>query len=63
MTTGGVVYLTDSIDEARGYGDAVISVTFYDETPTRFQSAPYSDATEFYATVDQISSDAAISVI
>ena len=53
----GVVFLTDSLDEARGYGDAVFEVELLNGQPTFFQESPISNAKEFYATVAQLRED------
>ncbi len=55
---GGVVYLTDSIDEARGYGDVVFEVELLNGQPTFFQDAPTSiTAKEYYVSVAELSND------
>jgi hypothetical protein len=53
----GVVYLTDSIDEAKGYGEVVFEVELLNGEPTFFQEAPTSGAKEFYVTVSQLRED------
>lgn len=49
-----VVFLTDSIDEAREYGEVVFEVELLNGQPTFFQESPMSNAKEFYATVAQM---------
>ena len=56
-TADGVVFLTDSIEEARGYGDVVFEVELLNEQPTFFQESPMSSAKEYYATVAQLRED------
>ena len=46
----GVVFLTDCVDEAEGYGDAVVAVDIPDEDVSHFQQSPISNANEY--TVD-----------
>ena len=53
----GVVFLTDSIEEARGYGDVVFEVELLNGEPTFFKESPMSSAKEFYATVAQLRED------
>ena len=56
-TANGVVFLTDSIEEARGYGDVVFEVELLNEQPTFYQESPISSAKEYYATVTQLRED------
>lgn len=48
----GVVFMTDSIKEAKGYGDAIFAIEIDD--PTFFQDCPTSNAKEYYADVDKV---------
>ena len=54
---GGVVYLTDSIEEAQGYGDVVFEVELLNGQPTFFQESPVGNAKEFYVTVTELNND------
>ncbi len=55
LSQGGVVFLTDSIEEARGYGDVVIEVANIE--PVYFQDAPYSDAKEYFVSIEELRSN------
>lgn len=44
----GVVFLTDSIEEAKGYGEVVFEIELLNAEPTFFQESPVSNAKEFY---------------
>lgn len=52
LTEGGVVFLTDSVEEARGYGDVVFAIEHVDAV--FFQEAPTSNAKEYYVTVEEL---------
>ena len=51
LDDGGVVFVTDSIEEAKGYGGAVFEIELLNEEPVFFQNAPYSSAKEYYIPV------------
>ena len=53
----GVVYLTDSVEEAQGYGDVVFEVSLLNEIPVFFQESPVGNANEFYITADTLNND------
>lgn len=44
----GVVFVTDSIDEAKGYGEVVFEIELLNGEAVFFQESPISDAKEFY---------------
>ena len=52
MNQGGVVFLTDSINEARGYGEVVLEISYVE--PVFFQDAPTSNAKEYYVSVEEL---------
>lgn len=52
LTEGGVVFLTDSVEEARGYGDVVFVVEHVEAK--FFQECPTSYAKEYYVTVEEL---------
>lgn len=52
LTTGGVVFLTDDIEQARGYGDVVFEIENVDAV--FFQEAPMGPGNEYYVTVDEL---------
>ena len=56
-TTDGVVFLTDDIEEARGYGDAIFEIEMLNVEPTFFQESPISSAKEYYVTVADLRND------
>ncbi len=53
----GVVYFTDSIEEAKGYGDVVIEVELLNAEPVFFQESPVSDAKEYYVSCATLRED------
>lgn len=52
LDSGGVVFLTDSIEEARGYGDVVFAVENVE--PVFFQECPTIAAKEYFVTVEEL---------
>lgn len=56
-TKDGVVFLTDSIEEARGYGDVVFEIELLNSEPTFFQESPVSNAKEYYVTCESLRED------
>ncbi len=57
LDAGGVVFVTDSIEEAKGYGSVVFEIELLNESPVFFQDAPYSNAKEYYIPVAVIQED------
>lgn len=57
LNQGGVVFLTDSIEEARGYGDIVFEISYVE--PVFFQDAPTSNAKEYFVTVEELRNNGA----
>ena len=57
VDAGGVVFVTDSIEEAKGYGSVVFEIELLNESPVFFQDAPYSNAKEYYIPVAVIQED------
>ena len=49
VSADGVVFMTDSISEAKCYGEAIFAIEI--DNPTFFQDCPTSNAKEFYADV------------
>ena len=54
---GGVVYLTDSAEEAAGYGDIVFEIEVFNESPVFFQESPVGNAKEYYIIADTLNGD------
>lgn len=55
--TDGVVFLTDSIEQAKGYGDVVFEIEMLNVQPTFFQDAPIGAGSEYYVTAKDLSDD------
>lgn len=53
----GVVFVTDSIEEAKGYGEAVFEIELLNGEAVFFQESPISDAKEFYIDCETLRSD------
>jgi hypothetical protein len=62
-TADGVVFLTDSIEEAQGYGDTVFCIEMLNVAPTFFQESPVSNAKEYYVSVADLRNDGIVSRI
>jgi hypothetical protein len=53
----GVVYLTDSVGEAQGYGNVVFEIELLNEQPEFFQESPVGDANEYYISAVALNRD------